>query len=246
MLDADRIHAFPDVLRTRDRALAAASEQLTVNVDLALRVSAPSPEDRARNIRNAREAHSAQERQKQAVASAGADARGLDLMDAPGIPACLPGREISMLPMALPRAAMTSLDRRLAEHASNMARAPQREWRMCGPVIQPDGKRRIQPWGGARPDGKGYRSADGDCGQAIRGKSPAGSRNRQRRPTPLAAWGGQSLDNRRLAPDRRGRTADREQVFPCRRGARDMPSNRPPKAAKARVSSFAIALDADR
>ena len=68
MLDADekRIHVFLEMVRTRDGALAATSEQLIVNVDLARRRAAPFPEDRAQRIREVRDAHSVLQRPKQA------------------------------------------------------------------------------------------------------------------------------------------------------------------------------------
>ena len=73
MLDADdkRMHVFLEMLRSRDGAMVATSEQLIVNVDLARRKSAPFPKDRAERIAGVRDAHAALARPKQVGALLG-------------------------------------------------------------------------------------------------------------------------------------------------------------------------------
>ena len=73
LLDADakRVHLYLEMIREKDGRLAATSEQLLVNVDLATRRSAPYPEDRREKIMALSRAHRGLPRPAQVGASLG-------------------------------------------------------------------------------------------------------------------------------------------------------------------------------
>lgn len=63
--DAKRLHCFLEMLRSRDGARVATSEQLLVNVDLGTRRSTPYPQDRLETVKALRAAHAELERPRE-------------------------------------------------------------------------------------------------------------------------------------------------------------------------------------